>query len=560
MSEKTEIYHSEKAGIEHIDYSDEKNLAITGSEQELGHFIADAQAAADLQKTQSTREAFAMWKPAIIWSIIFSSAIIMEGYDTILLGQFWAQPAFAQKYGAFDPKSGTYQVAARWQTGLSCAVQVGNILGLQITGPVSERLGYRPTMLIALVCLTGFLFIQFFAANIQMLLAGYLLLGFPWGTFQTMSVSYAADVMPVHLRQYLTTYVNLCWVIGQIIASGVLRGLVGNDTQWAYRIPFAIQWIWPIPIIIGIAFAPESPWWLVKKGRIEEAERSLTRLSTRASGFTEEDARKQVAMMQHTNEMEKASMAGVSFVDCFRGVNRRRTEIAALVWLNQQTSGSALMGQATYFFQQAGLSNSAASTMNLCMFAVGFIGTVGSWFIMKPFGRRTLFLYGQAVCTSIMLLVGILGTATKKGGSGGWAIGGLLITYTFLYDLTIGPVCYSLVGEIPSTRLRAKTVILSRNLYNLGGLVIGILNPYMLNPTEWNLGAKSGYVWFVTGLVSVVWIFFRLPEPKGRTYGELDILFEQKVAARKFASTHVDEFDAHERDAAAAATGGGVVH
>jgi hypothetical protein len=85
MSEKADIYHSEKAGIEHVDYSDEKNLAITGSEQELGHFIADAQAAADLQKTQSTREALAMWRPAIIWSVIFSSAIIMEGYDTILL-------------------------------------------------------------------------------------------------------------------------------------------------------------------------------------------------------------------------------------------------------------------------------------------------------------------------------------------------------------------------------------------------------------------------------------------------------------------------------------------
>lgn len=56
------------------------------------------------------------------------------------------------------------------------------------------------------------------------------------GTFQTMSVTYAADVMPVHIRQYLTTYVNLCWVFGQIIASGVLRGMVGNTTQWAYRV------------------------------------------------------------------------------------------------------------------------------------------------------------------------------------------------------------------------------------------------------------------------------------------------------------------------------------
>ena len=148
-----------------------------------------------------------------------------------------------------------------------------------------------------------------------------------------MSVSYAADVMPVHLRQYLTTYVNLCWVIGQIIASGVLRGLVGNDTQWAYRIPFAIQWVWPLPIIIGIAFAPESPYWLVKKGRTEDAEKALMRLSTRASGFTADDARKQVAMMSHTNEIEKASTEGVSFVDCFKGVNLRRTEIACLVWL-----------------------------------------------------------------------------------------------------------------------------------------------------------------------------------------------------------------------------------
>jgi hypothetical protein len=51
-----------------------------------------------------------------------------------------------------------------------------------------------------------------------------------------MTVSYAAEVMPVRLRQYLTTYVNLCWVIGQIISSGVNRALVGNDTEWAYKV------------------------------------------------------------------------------------------------------------------------------------------------------------------------------------------------------------------------------------------------------------------------------------------------------------------------------------
>ena len=105
----------------------------------------------------------------------------MEGYDTLLLGQFFANQAFAKRFGIFNPVADKYEIEAKWQTGLSVGCQVGQILGLQITGWASERYGYRPTMMFALICLTGFLFIQFFAVNLQMLLAGYILLGFPWG-------------------------------------------------------------------------------------------------------------------------------------------------------------------------------------------------------------------------------------------------------------------------------------------------------------------------------------------------------------------------------------------
>src|SRR5271155_957774 len=80
------------------------------------------------------------------------------------------------------------------------------------------------------------------------------------GVFQTLTTTYAAEVTPVTLRPYLTTYVNLCWVIGQLIASGILKGFVSGKTQWSYRIPYAIQWIWPVPIFIVAFFAPESPW------------------------------------------------------------------------------------------------------------------------------------------------------------------------------------------------------------------------------------------------------------------------------------------------------------
>jgi MFS transporter, SP family, general alpha glucoside:H+ symporter len=53
------------------------------------------------------------------------------------------------------------------------------------------------------------------------------------GVFQTLTTTYAAEVTPVVLRPYLTTYVNLCWVIGQLLAAGILKAFVSNNTQWA---------------------------------------------------------------------------------------------------------------------------------------------------------------------------------------------------------------------------------------------------------------------------------------------------------------------------------------
>jgi MFS transporter, SP family, general alpha glucoside:H+ symporter len=69
--------------------------------------------------------------------------------------------------------------------------------------------------------------------------------------------------MPVVLRSYLTSNVNLCWLIGQILGTGIVRAFVHNTSEWSYRIPFALQWAFAVPILIAVVFAPESPWWLV---------------------------------------------------------------------------------------------------------------------------------------------------------------------------------------------------------------------------------------------------------------------------------------------------------
>jgi SP family general alpha glucoside:H+ symporter-like MFS transporter len=112
--------------------------------------------------------------------------------------------------------------------------------------------------------------------------------------------------------------------------------MANRTDEWAYRIPFAIQWIWPIPLIVLIHYAPESPWFLVRAGRLEEAAISVARIQKKGSKVDPMDA---VAMMVRTNEHEKSISAGATYWDCFKGTDLRRTEIACIGWASQNLSG-----------------------------------------------------------------------------------------------------------------------------------------------------------------------------------------------------------------------------
>lgn len=506
----------------------------------------DAREATEREHRLSIRDAIRLYPKAIMFSVAFSTAVVMEGYDLSLVGSLMGFPSFKRRYGtAIDPETGEKIIGSQWQSGIQNGVQVGSIIGLYINGLVSDHFGYKKTMLGALIVMIATIFIPFFAPSVGVLVAGAVLQGIPWGIFQTLTVTYASDICPVVLRPFLCTYVNLCWVIGQLIASGILRAFLTRDDQWAYRIPYAIQWVWPVVIIPFVIFAPESPWWLVRKGRLADAKASLLRLTTSTSGVSF-DADAQVSMIKSTDELEKALASSTNYRQCLRGIDLRRTEIACMVWLAQAFCGAALMGYSVQFLQQAGLPNEQVFNLNMGQYAMGAVGTVGSWFLMPHIGRRKLYIYGLAALLAILMVVGFMGIpiAMHNGVDirASWGVGAMLLVYTFIYDLTVGPVCYSLVAEIPSTRLKIKTVVLARNLYNVGGIINNIIMPKMILPNEWNWGPFTGFFWAGVNALLLLWCFFRLPEPKGRTYAELDVLFENRVSARKFHKTKVDQF------------------
>lgn len=523
--------------------SNKEKVVEIGEDHEMSESglkdIGVARQAAAEEHELTFRQAIRRYPKAVMWSVLLSTCIIMEGYDIVLVSSFFAQPSFLRRYGDYIPASDSYQISASWQNGLNNAVSVGTIIGAFGNGYFTHRFGYRAVLLASLAAVCAFICFPFFAPNLPVLLVGEFLCGIPWGVFATMAPAYASEVCPLALRGYLAIYVNLCWAIGQLISAGVQSGFADNNTQWSYRIPFAIQWAWPIPLGLVLWFAPESPWYYIRRRQYSEAERCILRLGSAANAA---HARQTVAMMAHTNDLEVDIDAGTSYRDCFRGVNLRRTEIACMAFAAQPFCGSSMAGTPTYFFVQAGLATTISFQMSVGGLGLACVGTIVSGYLMHAFGRRTLYLWGLGVLTATLVTVGFISVGAADSKSGNYAQASMMLLWLLVYYLTVGPICYAIISETSSTRLRNKSVCLSRIAYYVAQIVCNVVNPYMLNPTAGNWRGKTGFFWGGCALVFFIWTWFRLPETKEKTFEELDILFSRGVKARDFAKYRVDAY------------------
>jgi SP family general alpha glucoside:H+ symporter-like MFS transporter len=523
------------------------NKDHTPQSTDFDQLIYNAKEATSTEHSLSLWEGLRQYPNAVFWSVVFSLTIIMTGYDTAFMGSLYAVPSFQRDFGRpYVSSDGTveYQVTAGWQTLLNTMGFVTTVIGVMLDGYLSEKFGRKRVILGALVVVSGTIFCQFFASSLPVLLIGRMLSSVPFGIFAAGTTTYAAEVCPVVLRGYLTTYVCLCWILGQFISAGVTYRTSSLDTKWAYKIPFAVQWAWPIPLFAIILFGPESPWWLVRKGRYEQAERVVQRLSAR--GSSPRKAKEYVAMMIHTVQEETATATGSSYWDCFKGTDLRRTEVACVAYGIQALVGSPLQAYTTYFFEQAGLPTNKAFTLNVGNNAITVVGTILTWPLLAYFGRRSIYMTGLILMTVIYFAIGFTSLATTEGAK--WAQSVLLIVFLFVYSPSVAATLYAIVGEVGSSNLRGKTVALARATAYLVDIVIGVMTPYMLNPTAWNWVGKAGFFFGGLSMFCVVWTFFRLPETGGRTYEELDILFQKKVPARKFASYVVDAYEGYNDD------------
>jgi MFS family permease len=289
-------------------------------------------------------------------------------------------------------------------------------------------------------------------------------------------------------------------------------------------------------LVVGLPWAPESPWYHIRKNELEAARKALFKLY---GDSTDLDAK--LAMMVRTVNEDIEATSAARWVQCFTGTNRLRTMVSVMVFACQHLSGIVfVLGFSTYFFQLAGISDDDSFSLGVGVPAVGVIGCMISWALINNFGRRKLFILGMIGMTVVLLLMGILDVVHTPAAR--WIEASCTVVYALFYQATIGPLAFAILGETPTTSLRAKTIGLATAMQAVFGTLMNVVVPYLVNPDKANLRGKVGFIFGGLCAFGSVWSYLFVPELKGRTFQEIDHLFQNHVSPRKMAEYNIPSF------------------
>jgi SP family general alpha glucoside:H+ symporter-like MFS transporter len=170
------IDNGEKIMVDHLHNVGQSEVVSNGKSAQKQLFN-DAREATEAEHNLTLMHALKLYPQAVGWSILVLAACVMEGYDMAVIGQLFAQKAFQKEFGV--PVDGGYQVTALWQILLGNSAYIGVIIGILLSGFISEKIGMKKTMIGAYIAITGFTFILVFGQGNAVLFVGQLLCGIP---------------------------------------------------------------------------------------------------------------------------------------------------------------------------------------------------------------------------------------------------------------------------------------------------------------------------------------------------------------------------------------------
>ncbi|KAK3711692.1 hypothetical protein LTR37_009469 [Vermiconidia calcicola] len=459
---------------------------------------------------------------------------MLFGMDTGIIGGVLTLDNFQADYGL----AGLEEVPfANLSANIVTTLQCGCFVGALAAGPIADRIGRRFSLMVAAVfAIVGTIMQAAASGEIAAIFVGRFVAGLGVGGASMVTPLYVSENAPRAIRGGLTGIYQLFITMGIMLAFWINYGCSLNVTGDAiYVIPLCMQGLPAVLLFFSMFFCNESPRWLARKDRWDEASKILS--TVRALPASDPYVANELQEIHDQLEHERRLIGNATFRILMREMwtipgNRNRALITIGLMICQQMTGTnAINYYAPQIFENLGLGDNSSK-----LFATGIYGVMKMTmcfcflvFAADSLGRRKSLLWTSIAMGCAMMYVGLYvrikppveGAVVPPAG-----YVALVCIYLFasFFQWGWGPVCWIYVSEIPTARLRGLNVALGAATQWLFNLVIARAVPNMLATMgEGGYGAFITFSCFCFSMFVFVW--FLVPETKGMHLEQMDDLF-----------------------------------
>ena len=437
---------------------------------------------------------------------------LLFGYDTGVIN------------GALEPMQKDFGLTPVTEGLVTATLLIGAAFGAVIGGRMNDHLGRRRTLtIVAVVFFIGTLG-GVFAPTIGVMLPARFVLGLAVGAASVTVPVYLAELAPTERRGTLSGRNELAIVIGQMLAF-IINAIifsVWGDQPGVWRYMLAVAAIPAVALFVGMLRMPESPRWLISKGRHDDALAVLMQVRS------EDRARAEIAEVESLADEEANARVG-GWADLKVGWIRRIVLIGCGLAAAQQLTGiNSIMYYGTQVLQDAGFSTNAAIIANIANGVLAVVGSAICLFVLiDRLRRRDMILWGFIATTSVHGLIVIAATVMAEGTERAIVILILCVMFVFFMQLTLNIPVWVCLSELFPLRLRGFAM-------GLSVLVLWLVNAALTFsfPVIVEFAGLQGIfsLFFGVGVVAVLFVWKFLPNTSGRSLEQL----EESFAAGNF--------------------------
>lgn len=429
---------------------------------------------------------------------------ILFGYD---IGVMTGALPFLQKDWALQNSAGT----VGW---ITSGVMFGAIFGGALAGKLSDKLGRRKMILMsAVVFVIGSLLASFSPNNGQMyLIIVRIFLGLAVGASSALVPAYMSEMSPARLRGRLSG-INQTMIVSGMLLSYIMDFLLKDLPEaWAWRVMLGLAAVPAVVLYMGVSRLPESPRFLVKINKVDEARQVLTWIRP------ENEVEQELADIQ-TTAGEESHIEKTSMVQLFTGKYRYLVMAGVGVAAFQQFQGANAIFYYIPLIVEKATGNAASSAL-MWPIIQGIILVLGSLLflvIADKFKRRTLLILGGLVMGLSFSLPTIINMVVPNTSP--MMIVVFLCIYVAFYSFTWAPLTWVLVGELFPLAVRGSASGIASSANWIGSFLVGLLFPIM------TASMPQDAVFAIFGvicLLGVLFIRFFVPETRGRSLEEIE--------------------------------------